>query len=123
MYETWLGSRLSSYPPFANEEDLDYNNRKTLIEGGGSYVIQVQKAQNTAGGTLYGYANFYVMSSYCSNLEEGGHKDWRLPTMIELRAMFENKEKIEQGDGCEEFIKCLDIGVARYIYQIEINDV
>lgn len=103
-YETWLGSRLSSYPPFANEEDLDYNNRKTLIEGGGSYVIQVQKIQKTDGGSLYGYANFYVMSNYCSNLDEDGHKDWRLPTMIELRAMFENKEKIEQGDGCEEFI-------------------
>lgn len=103
-YETWLGSRLSSYPPFTNEEDLDYNNRKTLIEGGGSYVIQVQKIQKTDGGSLYGYANFYVMSNYCSNLDEDGHKDWRLPTMIELRAMFENKEKIEQGDGCEEFI-------------------
>lgn len=104
LYNNWLGAKLSSYPPFANEEDLDYNNRKTLINEGGAYVIQVQKAQKTDGGTLYGYANYYVMSSYCSYLEEDGYTDWRLPTMIELKVMLENRNKIEEGNGCEPFI-------------------
>ena len=53
----------------------------------GSYTIQVQKGQRA------GYANYSTMKSYCSSLNEDG-TGWRLPTQIELHAMYINKTEI-----------------------------
>lgn len=90
-----MGDKLSDYPPFDYEGEANYNNRKTLVEGGCSYVIQVQKEQ------LFGglYRSYAEVTQYCSSLEEDGYTDWRLPTMLELKIIYDNKSKIESGDG------------------------
>lgn len=99
-YNSWMGDKLSDYPPFDYDGEANYNNRKTLVEGGGSYVIQVQKAQ------LFGgiYRSYGEVTAYCASLEEDGYTDWRLPTMLELKIMYDNKSKIEGGSNAEKFI-------------------
>ncbi len=62
----------------------------------GSYTIQVQKSQS---GVTYGYAGAY---NYCTGLAEDG-QGWRLPTQIELHAMYINKEGIENSTGSDAF--------------------
>lgn len=37
--------------------------------------------------------DFNTASEYAKNLDEHGHKDWRLPTKEELNVLFENREK------------------------------
>lgn len=46
---------------------------------------------------------------YCENLHEGGHNDWRLPNIDELRTVIKNCSKTETGGECKvsEKNKCL----------------
>lgn len=99
FYNEFMGEKLPDYPPFDYDGEADFNNRKTLVEGGGSYVIQVQRTQ--LGGPDRRYA---AVTEYCSSLEEDGYSDWRLPTMLELKIMYDNRSKIEEGNNAEKFI-------------------
>lgn len=38
---------------------------------------------------------------YCKNLNEGGHNDWRLPNIGELRTVIKNCPKTESGGACK----------------------
>lgn len=49
----------------------------------GSYRIQVQRRQ------LQNKVSYEGMMVHCENLTEDGYKDWRMPTMIELVAMWD----------------------------------
>lgn len=55
----------------------------------GSYTIQVEKGQSTS------RTNYATLKSYCSKLKEDGLSGWRLPTQIELHAIYINKAAIE----------------------------
>lgn len=52
--------------------------------------------------------------NYCSNLTEGGHNDWRLPNIDELRTLIKNCPKTETGgqckvsekSGCLSYLQC-----------------
>lgn len=61
-----------------------------------SYNIQVQKTQNSS------VVNNAGSRSYCSKLDENG-TGWRLPTQIELHAMYLNKSSIESTSGSGVF--------------------
>lgn len=63
----------------------------------GFYTIQVQKGQRSDN------ANYSTTQSYCSSLNEDG-TGWRIPTQIELHAMYINKAKIESSAGASVFI-------------------
>lgn len=45
--------------------------------------------------------NYTYAVNYCKNLEEDGHKDWRLPNISELREMVQDCPKIEPGGECK----------------------
>lgn len=62
----------------------------------GYYIIQVQKGQRSESDS------YYSAESYCRRLKEDGLSGWRLPTVIELHAMCENKTTIE-ASGAEKF--------------------
>lgn len=62
----------------------------------GSYTIQVQKGQESEKGDYSSQVN------YCKNLNEDG-TGWRLPTQIELHAMYINKAKIEGSTDASKF--------------------
>ena len=49
--------------------------------------------------------------NYCKNLNEGGHSDWRLPNIDELRTLIKNCPKTESGGECKvsEQGKCLSL--------------
>ena len=64
----------------------------------GSYFIQVQKTQKE-NGVYYSEAK-----EYCSTLNEDG-LGWRLPTQIELLAIYINKSIIETAEGVGFFGK------------------
>lgn len=45
--------------------------------------------------------NWQSAINYCQNLHEGGHSDWRLPNIDELRTLIKNCPKIETGGECK----------------------
>lgn len=45
--------------------------------------------------------------SYCENLDEKGHTDWRLPTISELRTLVKNCPSTEPGGECKVSENCL----------------
>lgn len=88
------------YPPFDNNGTNKLPNGCTFDGTAimtGSYTIQVQKGQKSDVGT------WGTMQQYCSNLNEDG-SGWRIPTMIELYAMYINRSTIEDSPGASPFI-------------------
>ena len=91
---------MAAYPPFNYDgsnrlpNGSSFNGSTTMT---GSYTIQVQKGQRA------GTANYSTMQSYCSSLNEDG-TGWRIPTQIELHAMYINKAKIEGSTGASAFL-------------------
>ncbi|WP_449039776.1 BACON domain-containing protein [Parabacteroides goldsteinii] len=68
-------------------------SKKTMI---GSYTIHVQRKDGNTD-------RQNVNELYCSSLEEDGHKDWRMPTLIELKAMYDKRNQIEAVVNVEKF--------------------
>ena len=84
---------LTAYPPFDIDGDggsrIDSKPQVTLTLAGanskmdGYYELQVESSQ-------YGSTRTYQQAKdYCAGLTEGNHKNWRLPTMIELYIMWD----------------------------------
>ena len=44
---------------------------------------------------------WYNAINYCKTLDEGGHKDWRLPNIDELKTLIQNCPKTEAGGECK----------------------
>jgi len=44
--------------------------------------------------------NWMMAVDYCQNLQEGGHSDWRLPSIDELRTLIKNCPQTEVGGSC-----------------------
>lgn len=89
---TWI-----THPPFdadgtntapSHRITVDLSDPPTM---NGSYSIEVQNGQ-------IGLSNYSTMQTYCSELDENG-TGWRLPTMIELRAIYNNREAIGSSTG------------------------
>lgn len=92
-----------TYPPFDADGMKNYHDctvNETVGTMSGSYIIQVQKGQKS------GTATYTPMQDYCSGLDEDG-KGWRLPTMIELYAMYINRSVI---DGSADAIALINGG-------------
>lgn len=81
----------TDYPPFDADgvntaashglTDIELSSTPTMT---GSYRVQVQKTQDRR---IYSYSPDAKI--YCNDLIEDGFNDWRLPTMIELFAMYD----------------------------------
>lgn len=52
--------------------------------------------------------NYDTASAYCENLDLGGHDDWRMPTVSELRTLIINDPTVETGGACALTDSCLD---------------
>ena len=92
---------MAKYPPF------DYDGSNKLPNGSsfdgsatmtGSYTIQIERDQGK------GKVDYATTQNYCSSLAEDGLSGWRIPTQIELHAMYINKAKIEGATGVSPFI-------------------
>lgn len=92
---------MAKFPPF------DYDGSNKLPNGSsfdgsatmtGSYTIQIEKGQGTD------KVDYATTQNYCSSLAEDGLSGWRIPTQIELHAMYINKAKIEGATGVSPFI-------------------
>lgn len=96
------GYNWTNFPPFdAGGTDMaeSHGIRVNLTDSptmSSSYNIQVQKTQNSS------VVNNAGSRSYCSKLDENG-TGWRLPTQIELHAMYLNKSSIESTSGSGVF--------------------
>ena len=70
-----------------------------LLAGGGFYIFdQVTKIEwsNRSSDEM----DWPKAIDYCRNLNEGGHSDWRLPDIDELRTLIKNCPKTETGGEC-----------------------
>lgn len=99
------GYTWSTHPPFDNEgknmassHEITNVNLSSSPTMTGSYIIQVQRKHSPE--TYYSYTN---SKKYCNDLPEDGYNDWRLPTMIELKAVYDQKITIEAGEGAVPF--------------------
>lgn len=88
-----------AYPPF----DYDGSNRLPngvtfdgISEMNGSYAIQVEKGEKELAGP------YLAQQEYCNSLQEDGLSGWRIPTIIELHALYLNKAKIEATTGASK---------------------
>lgn len=89
---------MRKYPPFNAEGMNNYHGcivDETAGTINGFYTIQVQKDQWKS------TANYVGVQSYCAEVteDETPKGSWRLPTLIELYAMYINKEKITTTGG------------------------
>ena len=78
--------------PFNADGTDQYHGCTVDITAGtmiGSYTIQVEKEQRS------GTDNYPTIQSYCQNLDKDGLSDWRIPTLIELHAIYINRSTIE----------------------------
>ncbi|MBO7127292.1 DUF1566 domain-containing protein [bacterium] len=53
------------------------------------------------------YMSYKDAVLYCTNLNEGGNNDWRLPTISELRGVITNCPRTENGGGCQVYNNCM----------------
>lgn len=77
-----------------------------------SLLISCNKLEwsNIAPGISMGYEEAV---SYCENLSENGHDDWRLPNIDELRSLIKNRKtetggecKVSEEEGCLSSERC-----------------
>lgn len=89
-----------SFPPFDHEGNNRLPNGSSFDGSatmGGSYTIQVEKGQ-------LDYTMYYAAAqSHCNSLNTVDISGWRIPTMIELYAMYINREQIESS--ATQFVK------------------
>ena len=52
--------------------------------------------------------NFDAAESYCEDLEQGGHDDWRLPSIDELRTLVDGCSDTMPNGACAVGSECLD---------------
>lgn len=93
-------ANVMNYPPFDADGTKNYHGcivNETAGTMSGFYTIQVEKGQRLD------IADNTTMRSYCSGLNEDG-SGWRLPTQIELYAMYLNKAKIEGSTDSSKFL-------------------
>lgn len=95
-----VSTDIDTYPPFNVDGAINHHNIKifeTVGKMNGSYTIQVQKGQKSEP------APYVTQQNYCFSLDEDG-TGWRMPTLIELRAMDLNKDKIANFEGASSII-------------------
>lgn len=93
-------TNVMNYPPFDADGTKNYHGcivNETAGTMSGFYTIQVEKGQRSD------IADNITMRSYCSGLNEDG-SGWRLPTQIELYAMYLNKAEIEGFTDSSKFL-------------------
>lgn len=96
------GASLTAYPPF-NHDGGNINSggadlHKEEVENGPGYMIWVESGQNS---TKMVYANAIA---YCADLREGGATNWRVPTGVELAAVYVVIDKIAAEAGMEPIL-------------------
>lgn len=94
-----IQTNMKAYPPFDAEGTNEYQGCTVDETAGtmtGFYTIEVEKGERK--GQIADYA---TMKSYCTGLSK--EENWRLPTLIEMYAMYLNKAKIEGSTGAAPF--------------------
>lgn len=82
---------LKSKTPTETEIKNNHSSSKTLLSW-----------SNSSPNTM----NWNDAVNYCKNLNEGGHNDWRLPTISELRTLIKNCKKTETDGECKVSDSC-----------------
>ena len=92
-------SNLTAYPPFnydggasTGTTGSDRNGVSSSCSLSKTYSIEVEKTERGS------YSDYATAISYCSGKGSG----WRVPTMIELKAIYDNKTPL-QNNGCATF--------------------
>ncbi|WP_455628989.1 Lcl C-terminal domain-containing protein [Parabacteroides chinchillae] len=103
-YKAWPGSDLTKYPPFNYDGGVvtgtlgsDYKGVSSSVTISTPYSIEVSKTQSS---DLYQYDNGNAKAQ-CTALGSG----WRIPTIIELLAMYQNRAALESVSGFATFIR------------------
>jgi hypothetical protein len=91
-----------------NTYSLEKNNKEFVIKGSTNHLMWYK--DNTEDiTTAIQSITFENAKKYCENLDYAGFKDWRLPTIDELRTIVENYSDIESNGRCQVSEKCNEI--------------
>lgn len=100
MKGTSLSYNWTTHPPFdADGNDVLHGLTNIVLDPPsmtGYYQIQVESTQRLS------YANYATMQSYCDTLTVDGHDNWRLPTQIELYAIWDKAKGSDMNAGDNE---------------------